>query len=91
MVGEESQPLNIEPIAPSLENILPPVPVVFSPAAGYPMSVLFSEHIRDSTHGDDTYSLVDGLVDATCKVLILQSAVGAGLEGLGSAVSVHDA
>lgn len=27
-------PLNIEPTAPSFENMLPPVPVVLSPAAG---------------------------------------------------------
>jgi len=31
-------PLNIDPTAPSLENMLVPVPVVFSPAAGYSMS-----------------------------------------------------
>ena len=33
--GEGFLPLNIEPTAPSFENMLVPVPVVFSPAAGY--------------------------------------------------------
>ena len=38
-----------------------------------------------------THSLFDGFMDAACKVLILQGAVGTGLEVLGSGVSVHDA
>lgn len=67
----------MEPIAPSLENMLPPVPVVFSPAAGYLVSVLFVKNIVYSTRSDETYSLVDGLVDAACKVLIFQGTVGA--------------
>ena len=32
--GGDVVPLNIDPNAPSLENMLVPVPVVFSPAAG---------------------------------------------------------
>ena len=34
LYGGDAVPLNIDPSAPSLENMLVPVPVVFSPAAG---------------------------------------------------------
>ena len=34
MKERSSVPVNIDPTAPSFENILVPVPVVFSPAAG---------------------------------------------------------
>ncbi len=80
--------MNIEPIAPSLENMLVPVPVVFSPAAGCRQLVFLAYGIVRASRA---YGLIGGLVNATCEVLVLQCAVGALLEGFGTAVSVHDA
>lgn len=44
--GEDVVPLNIDPSAPSLENIEVPAPVVFSPAAGCKIIPLVHQSVQ---------------------------------------------
>ena len=83
--GEDDSPLNILPIAPSLEKALVPAPWVFSPAAG--CSYVNGE--EDGRRGRMAYNLVDRLVDTAAHISLLDCGVGALLKGLCCIVTVH--
>lgn len=72
--GVSDIPLNMEPIAPFLSNTLLPVPVVFSPAAGFG---IVSHSTSKLLNREYTYDLVDRLMDATREVLVFHGGVGA--------------
>ena len=64
-------------MAPSFENMLVPVPVVLSPAAGY-RNV---SHYRRPLAHLGTYGLVDSFMEATGHLVSLHGFVGAVLHG----------
>ena len=78
-------PLNIEPTAPCLSNMLVPVPCVFSPAAG---CIGISSRAYYSRRAK-TYRLLNRLMKTTSHLILLNSRVGTLFKGLGRIVSVH--
>ena len=78
-------PLNIEPTAPCLSNMLVPVPCVFSPAAGCPGISSRAYHCRTEA----AYRLLNRLMKTTSHLIFLNSRVGTLFKGLGRIISVH--
>ena len=78
-------PLNIEPTAPCLSNMLVPVPCVFSPAAGCMKISIRACQCRTAK----TYSLLNRLMKTASHLIFFESRVGTLLKGLGCIVTVH--
>ena len=78
----------MEPTAPSFEKMLVPVPVVFSPAAGW-RGFSYDLDCRKGEEEGRSYGLSGGFVDAVGHVGGRKGAVDALVEGLGRLVAVH--
>ena len=78
-------PLNIEPTAPCLSNMLVPVPCVFSPAAGCVKISIRACQCRTAR----TYRLLNRLMKPASHLILLNSRVGTLFESLGCIIPVH--
>lgn len=78
-------PLNMDPTAPCLSNMLVPVPCVFSPAAG--CMEVSSRTTQYRT--ENAYSLLHSLMKPARHLILLHSRVGTLLKSLGRIVAVH--